>query len=145
MMNIRLTAIGIFFLLSVPVYAESYICIGEMATGFSFDKNKAEWKTTVFKTGKFLLGKRSTEKHGWTLKEVGEPLAESICEDFNDQGVIRCDGFVQFHMNRENLRFIMVYLIGYWTDGLAGTSRIFGQEGKNTPHLMIGKCSPFES
>ena len=106
MTNTRLLFLFVGVLATVPVYAESYLCVGEMATGFLFHKDKREWITGTLKAEDKYVLTRNSEKPGWTLRLVGSSSTQSICDDFSEHGILRCDGRIQFHMNRANLRFL---------------------------------------
>lgn len=121
--------------------ADSYLCVAELATGFSYDGAKKKWKSADFRSEKKLVVSRSKQKsHAWETKEVGDSLPGATCEkDFNEAGNLFCSGVFDLRLNNRTLRFLYVYPIGYWSDGdKTGMSK----EGDNTPALVIGKCSP---
>ncbi|MCM2288114.1 MAG: hypothetical protein NDI67_03720 [Sulfuritalea sp.] len=120
--------------------ADSYVCVAELTTGFSFDGAKKKWKSADFRSEKKLVITRSKQRsHAWEAKEVGDNRPGATCEnDFNEAGNLFCSGVFDIRFNNRNLRFLYVYPIGYWSDGdKSGMSR----EGENTPALAIGKCS----
>lgn len=131
-------------LLSSTAFAgESYLCIADLATGFAFDKKQGTWGNTNFKpTGKYLVSKAMNKESNWEIKEVGDSMAFAFCkDDFSENGSLPCGGFYEFRMNRNTLRFLRAYLIGYWTDGPKSPDRL-PSEGADTPAIHIGKCSP---
>jgi hypothetical protein len=140
MRNIRLLFLFVCLLATVPVYAESYLCVGDMTTGFSFDKNQRVWKRATFRSPKFILARTNGEKSAWGVKEMGDTIPTSYCEGFENE-VLMCGGFFEFRMNRETLRFMSIYMFGYWTDDKSKSAG--KEEGDDTPALTIGKCSPF--
>lgn len=131
---------GIFLSLSA-IAADSYVCLAELTTGFSFDAGKNKWKSTDFRSEKKLVISRVKQKsYAWEAKEVGDSRPGATCEqDFNEAGNLFCSGVFDLRFNNRTLRFLYVYPIGYWSDDArVGMSR----EGANTPALAIGKCSP---
>lgn len=121
--------------------ADSYLCVADLTTGFSYDGAKKKWKSADFRSDKKLVISRGKQKtHAWEAKEVGDSLPGATCEkDFNDAGNLFCSGVFDLRFNSRSLRFLYVYPIGYWSDGdKPGMSR----EGDNTPAVAIGKCSP---
>jgi hypothetical protein len=127
------------FILAQSVYAQTgYLCVADMAVGFSYDKTRNAWKHTNFNTRgqKFLLAKSSTG--GWEWKRFGEKFSLDTCEkEFNSAGYMHCDGFNTIVMSKENLRFQMYYAVGY-------VSAKPGSEGGDTPSITIGTCAPLE-
>jgi hypothetical protein len=47
----------------------------------------------------------------------------------------------EFRLNKNNMRFLNAYLIGYWSDGQT-KGLLLGAEGDNTPSIEIGRCTP---
>lgn len=118
---------------------ESYLCIGEHATGFSFNEKNKTWSAARFKEDKWILKRSADPKYKWEVYGFGEDFPESGCEqDFNEAGNLFCDGISQFRMNKEKLRFLYIFPFGYWSD--TEKYKIL-KEGKNTPSMQIGKCS----
>lgn len=123
---------------------ETFLCVADKATGFFFDKVKKEWVSTNFRTSaKYLVTPSNQPDVSWEVKQVGEKWAHATCaRDFNSNGNLICEGFgTEFRFNRNSLRYMNVYLIGYWSDGNP-KSGVGGEEGGNTPSIEIGKCSP---
>jgi hypothetical protein len=123
---------------------ETFLCVADKATGFSFNKVTKEWASTNFRaSAKHLITRSKQTDVSWEVKEVGDKSAYTICaKDFNSNGNLICQGFGnEFRFNRNSLRYMNVYLIGYWTDGNPRSS-VGGEEGGNTPSIEIGKCSP---
>lgn len=127
-------------LLSTSVSASnSYLCITDMATGFAFDKNQNQWHSADFKAGrKYIVSKQTDSESAWEVREVGLNFATSFCKDgFTKYGTLSCQGPEIFLMNKNSLRFLSVYIVGYW-----GSDDKSTHEGENTPSISIGKCSP---
>jgi hypothetical protein len=115
-----------------------------MATGFTFDKNRKQWRSTNFKTDeKYLISKPSEPiaafgPYVWQVSRIGETSPNSMCENDFSHGVLVCNkGLYLFRMSSSTLRFILVYQMGYVIDGTEGM-----REGENEPYMAIGKCSP---
>ncbi len=143
MVRTLLTVI-LFALLSASAYAaESYLCVADMATGFKFDKNRKEWKTTAFKAGnKYVLTKSKHEGYAWEVKKVGIRITQSWCKkDFDKYGFLLCDGFFAFKFNKNNLRFLNVHSIGYVDENLVDPEGNLPKVEGITPLMEIGKCS----
>ncbi len=151
-----LRQVSFLFLLSMNLVSElghaadRYLCVAENSAGIAFDKTSERWTATVFKADQKVIVAKATDDEKkkakgatWTVKPIGSDLPESICEnDFNDAGYLYCTGFVDFKLNRKNLRYLSIYTIGYITDVQGETNSLFGKEGSNTPAITAGKCSP---
>jgi len=151
-MLLRLLLCCLTTLLSAPSFAnaadesaavESYLCISDMATGFSFDKERGMWRDVAFTDGRKYLVVRSSENPSkWEVKTNEQPEPSAFCDNgFSSAGLMMCRGAIEFRMNRNSLRFIAAHLFGYWTADIPSPSGEF-QEGRFTPYLLIGKCSP---
>ena len=116
--------------------ADSYLCVAEQTTGFSYDAAKKAWRSADFRSEKKIAITRAAKKAGvLEAKEVGDSRPGAVCEqDFNEAGNLFCSGVFDLRFNRRQLRFLYVYPIGYWSDGAAS------REGENTPALAIGRC-----
>ena len=127
-------------LISTAVLAdESYLCIGEHATGFAFNEKNQTWITTTFQENKWMVKKSDDPQIKWQVFEFGKDFPIAMCEqDFNESGNLFCDGIAQFRMNKKNLRYLYIYPFGYWSDN--EKYKMF-KEGRNTPVMEIGKCS----
>lgn len=124
------------FAATIANAADSYLCVAEMTTGFTYDANKKAWRSADFRSEKKLAITRSKNKpYAWEAKEVGDSRPAASCEnDFNEAGNLFCTGVFDLRFNRRQLRFLYAYPIGYWSDG-AGA-----REGENTPAMAIGRC-----
>ncbi len=139
----RLLTFAVFALLPLVAKGEGYICVADMAAGFSY--NDGTWHSTSFQaTDKFVVSRRTKEddantkwgnpKVRWKITELGDSTPLMSCEDFTEKGNLYCVGLGEFKMDGKSLRFLYAYLYGYW----GGPSR----EGKDTPYIAIGKCRP---
>lgn len=138
----RLAALITGVLISSGVWAaDSYLCVADLTTGFTFDGSKKKWTSADFRSEKKLVITRSKQKlHAWEVKEAGDTRPGATCEkDFNEAGNLFCSGIFDLRFNNRKLRFLYVYPIGYWSDDDKGA---MSREGDNTPALAIGKCTP---
>lgn len=119
--------------------ADSYLCVAELTTGFTYDAGKKAWKSADFRSEKKLAITRARQKpYAWEAKEVGDSRPAATCErDFNEAGNLFCSGVFDLRFNKRQLRFLYVYPIGYWSDDSSNPAY---REGENTPALAIGKC-----
>jgi hypothetical protein len=137
-------ALGVLLLATSAVASEtSYLCVTDLATGFSFDKTTSSWKVANFAPrGKYLVSRSSGKGYAWEVKAVGDKEPQATCKkDFSEFGTLVCEGFTELRMNRNSGRFLAIYAIGYWSDDKNLLDGIL-REGANTPNMEIGKCSP---
>ena len=131
---------AILLLVALHVFAEeAYVCVADLQTGFMLDKTENEWRATKFQTNdKFVISKAKPQKDRfrpqgtrWEVKLMGEKVSQIWCtDDFNEFGNLVCRGLTgDFRMNKNNLRFLYFYDMGYWNDRT------------DTPFIQIGKCS----
>ena len=129
-MNKHLLMLLVLFVTPIASAQNSYLCISDKNTGFTFNPTSKSWVQTNFSESKYILTKSS---NGWEWKDFGSTLGWE-CGAFNDSGRINCSnysGSVLF--NKTNLRFLSTYILGY-IDG--------ADSQNNTPAITIGKCSP---
>ena len=145
MLTKRHILVVLFLLLPTVVQAESYLCIADMSVGFKFESQGVRWKNAQYNTDQKYIDSRSSNPSNsgkWIIKEIGHSVPSAFCDDeFTEIGSLRCSGLVEFRMNKKNLRFLVAYLFGYWTDSIPGDKSPL-VEGENTPSVDIGKCSP---
>jgi hypothetical protein len=139
----RLVISSALALLPLVAWGEGYICAADMAAGFSY--NRGTWQGSSFQaTDRFVVSRRTQEDDAntkwrdpnvrWKITELGDSTPLMSCEDFSEKGNLYCYGLGEFKMDGKSLRFLYAYLYGYWR----GPSR----EGRDTPYIAIGKCSP---
>jgi hypothetical protein len=126
------------------VLNESYLCTGDMATGFHYNKSSKRWEQTNFDTRKYLVNKSAVHGNAWEVKEVGESNAIYVSQhDFSFDGKLYCDSLTgtwgEFKMDRNNLRFLRIYSLGYYN---GNPKDIDSEEVGDNPFIEIGKCSP---
>lgn len=123
-----------------------YLCVAEKATGFAFDKGTKQWNQANFRTNnKYLISRSNLKDTAWDIKEVGKQSPSIFCDkDINNIGNLFCEGLgTFFRFNNGTLRYMNAYLMGYWSDANPkDKSGFVSEEGGNTPHIEIGKCSP---
>lgn len=135
MTKIVIKAFLLCCLLTTIAYAgDSYLCVADMATGFSYNKALDKWETANFNVeeSKYVVSK-SKDKY-WQVKQIGKSDYSSsyYCNGgFSEYGFLSCSGLLgSFNMNRINLRYIRIFSMGYYNNT------------KDTPFIEIGKCSP---
>ncbi len=142
---IRLTVVLLCSQYSVQASAsESYLCVADMGTGFVFDNTRKQWRISNFKAeGKYVVIKSTRKGYVREVKKIGETSVVAYCKnDFNEYGALSCERLYQFRMNKNNLRYLLIYPVGYWTDNKNAPKHDPFAEGEDTPRMEIGKCSP---
>lgn len=111
----------------------SYLCIGELSTGFK--QNGDQWVTTTFNVteDKFAV---SVKNDYVTVTRIGNDYPSHQCAlAVSDAEGFACGGLGWgFRMLFSTLRYQEYYGIGF-VEG--------ADDGKNTPAMTIGRCSPF--
>ena len=122
----------------------SFLCVTDMASGFVFDKSRDSWKSAILTPREKYLVSKSTQKgYAWEVNEVGSKTPIAACkDDFNEIGILVCEGLKELRMNKNSGRFLAIYAIGYWNDNKNSKENDLFREGANTPSMEIGKCSP---
>lgn len=134
-------------LIASPTWAdEAYVCVTEIAGGLVFDAGSKKWHGGAFEPdAKYVIsnsqgddGDASTQR---VVRNVGDKGISFWCEkDFNETGYLFCrNAFGVFRFNKQNLRFMSTYMVGYVTDGIQNSG---SREGENTPIIRGGVCSP---
>jgi hypothetical protein len=132
----RIFVLMVSFLLSFNVLAQqSYICIADSSTGFDFNKTTKKWYPKHFdvKDSKYVLSRKNNI---WEWKEIGQQVPMIKCGEFDGNGYLYCSGIETLRFNKNNLRFLLIYNVGYVTAG------VIGVDGEDSPAMTIGKCSP---
>lgn len=128
---------------------EQYLCVTELATGFIYDNNTKQWKSTKFSDKPtYVISKAKGSDVAFWITEVGEKSPDGWCnEGFNNRGYLFCDSFFgKFRFNRTNSRFIQFNWLGYievGQDGFDKSKEKITDDNTDTPMMKIGKCSPF--
>lgn len=124
----------------------SYLCIPDYTIGFQYDKATKEWSNTSFRIKeRYVLARPDADKfsnYKWGVTEVGSKFPSSFCmEDFNEKGLISCNGGFVFEMSTETLRFLISKTFGYIQKYPLKLGDETLLEGSDTPYMTIGKCS----
>ena len=143
---LKLTILVLFawlFMSTTALAAEQYLCVPDKTTGFSFNKVTKKWQYSNFENEtKYVISKSNVKDYVFQVTEVGENSPIARCEsDFNNYGILFCSGYYEFKINKKNGRYLKVYVYGYYNVVLEEGKNI--DEGGDTPHIEIGKCSPF--
>ncbi len=132
--------------LTIPAAAnaESWLCIGDLATGFTFNKVAKRWEIAKFNTSdsRYIISPSQAKDTPYIVRNFGSdsglPLA--FCKDgFISEAFLRCRGLgTDFAFNVKTLRYSYSYNVGYInpTPGLNDM-----KEGDDTPLMEIGRCS----
>lgn len=131
------------FAAPVQASAESWLCITDMATGFSADKTTKIWTQANFKpVGRYIIKPSTNPRWKYIVSKFGESeaLPEATCNSGpNEYGYLNCEpGFGDFKFNSNNLRFIRTYIAGYVE---IGSHNKYMTEGNDDPGIEIGRCS----
>lgn len=151
-MNWREFLVSVPMILSLtiqPSYSEAreerYLCLQEVATGFSFDENLKKWKEAVFyPEKKYIVAISKDRDRPYQITEVGHKMPSGYCEKGFPEEELSCeirDG--QFKFSKTTGRFIVSYMNGYYMAGPGGRFADGSFFGTDTPYIAIGKCSPF--
>ncbi|GAA4350632.1 hypothetical protein [Kangiella taiwanensis] len=134
----------VLLLTTSPCFAEQYICVADMSTGFSYSESTKRWKETSFRTdeNKYIISKSDFGKYVLKVTQIGSKYPLAYCEQtFNEQGYLFCSGLGgEFKMQKDNGRYILSYTLGYY-NVLPSVNEIT-DSSSDTPLLEIGKCSP---
>ena len=126
----------------------AYLCVTELATGLTFDKQAKRWNIAASPPGKYVVSRRQPDEHRWDgalpyewkVIPVGSRSPEAFCnEDLANENALICRGDSEFRLNKKALRFERALLGGYWAQGFAYPG---GQEGDFASSLSMGKCNP---
>ena len=147
MMSCLLLLLMIVLLLPMSVSAESFLCTAEHAAGFGFNENTKEWESFKFETdSKYVVSRtdKNDKFYKWKVVQHRNNRHLLQCEnDFTEHGYLLCGKYnlYKFDMNKESMRFLMVYHGGY---AVPQAYIDDGKEGGDTPFMEIGECSPLE-
>lgn len=113
---------------------KTYLCIAELITGFSYEKQLKKWVQTKFliENEKYVL----KETKGTFSAKQFDGLTYSSCENLNANGFLNCKiGESELFFNINSKRFQV-----YVKQGYVGTSKATDEYGF-TPSLTIGTCT----
>ena len=131
----------LLLMVSTSVFAnESYLCIADKATGFSFNEQSKTYEPTNFNVSKhkYIL---KNNNNTWEWTDFGRKY--SFCKgSFNASGIFVCEvfgGIESVTFDKNNLRYVKTSIFGY----LFGGDKISDiKDGGNDPYIEIGECSP---
>lgn len=129
---------------------DEYLCIAEKSTGFTYNSTASEWETASFNVNnnKYIVSRSDKTdfiKSEWDVKRIGLNYATFYCpSDFDTFGYLNCELMGTFTMNRNNLRYLLVFPFGYVSDNIKDAEgAVLIDEGESRPFIEIGKCNPF--
>lgn len=116
-----------------PVAAEEakWLCLPIAATGFKW--KDGAWSESSFRVDqdKYIVSQRANPP-GYSVSELGEQQGTE-CKDIAGNGtILTCDWIEEWRINLSTLRYLRVYMAGFW-NGVDSSD--------NTPLVEIGKCS----
>lgn len=137
-----------FALTASSVSAQTFLCIADQSTGFSYSQASRSWETKRFNVSdnRYIIRKSNRNPYLWEVNQFGkdEPfLPFSGCkDDFNDFGFLHCAGLGgELTFNRENGRYILYYMGQYAAYNPNSDVPDYRKDGGDTPFIEIGKCS----
>ena len=138
----------IFLLLINATFAEDYLCIADMATGFRYNQNDKSWEGSGFrvKDSRYLISPLENNA-AYNVKRFGASIVMSRCkDDFNEVGNLFCKGTLDISFNKNNGRFVLTHTFGYFNvlpDSNDDSELIRKSDQESaTPFIEIGMCSP---
>lgn len=102
--------------------SEQYLCIAEQATGFAYDKNTKQWKSTPFSAQrKYVISKATRpgilfDDAAFQIAKVRESSPSGECKHgFGDNDSLYCEMIPagNFKSSKANGRFIRANPFGY--------------------------------
>ena len=107
----------LLLMVSTSVFAnESYLCIADKATGFSFNEQSKTYEPTNFNVSKhkYIL---KNNNNTWEWTDFGRKY--SFCSgSFNAGGVFGCGGAIEsVTFDKNNLRYVKTSIFGYLVGG----------------------------
>src|SRR5215468_584858 len=113
---------------TVPSQPNSYLCIPEESTGFSNNNAQHSWHATRFKAEQKYIIRRVTKdtvteidggtvhlNGAWVIWRFGDDKHYFLqcMKDFDETGMLFCEGIPEFHFSKKNGRFVLGTLYGY--------------------------------
>ena len=134
----------VLFFVSSTSFAEKYICLADIVTGFKYSETSEKWVETGFLADdKYIISESDTERYAFEVVKIGSKYPEANCEEgFGEYGFLICNGAGQdFRFQKKNGRYIRSNVMGYFN--VLPSSNGITDSTSDTPFLEIGKCSPF--
>lgn len=121
----------------VQAGAESFLCVGQLATGFAWVDGK--WQARQFGVEDKIFVVQPSASDEYTVTRIGDAAPTHYCPALrpSDASVLLlCGGLGNgFSFSSKTLRFQENYAIGYTTGG---------DSAANAPYLLIGKCTKLD-
>lgn len=126
---------------------DRWLCTGQAATGFAFDRSSRTWGPTTFKPdGRFTIAavpmKAQTPPFQWVIAPEGRAVIEGgLCGSvFQADTFLHCSGFGgRFTFNRRSQRY-MHWFPGGYASYAPGVNDITDEKA-DTPYIEIGTCT----
>jgi hypothetical protein len=139
-MRALLGLVFLVFSVAAGAVADSYLCMADQATGFTFDKATKTWSRTNFNVSnsKYVVARSKDERYTWTVTQVGEETPIAFCKDdirAHNQFLNCAVNDPSYYFNFKSLRYAATAAVASIL--ITGTD-----EGPPTPFVEIGKCSP---
>lgn len=99
------------FVLSTTAWADTWLCIANDATGYYYDKDSKSWEQTSFNVedSKHLVSPEEEMDFAYKVKAIGSESVTAYCtEGPSEYGWLFCEGWSNFRLNVETLRYTMV-------------------------------------
>jgi len=148
MKKFLLSSVLSFPLLINATFAEDYLCIADMATGFKYNQDDKSWEGSGFrvKDSRYLISLLENNA-AYNVKRYGQTSVMSRCKDgFSDIGNLFCEGTFDISFNKNNGRFVLTHTFGYFNvlPDSKGDSELIRKSDREsaTPFIEIGNCSP---
>ena len=125
---------------------DSFLCMADKSTGFKYDEHLKIWDHARFRSDiKYIISLSPNREFNFVISEVGTKRLRGFCKKgFNEYGMLFCATLTgEFRFNRNNGRFLLTELAGYYSVGAEGMHEI--DETSDTPLLQIGTCAPFST
>ena len=148
MKKFLLSSVLSFPLLINATFAEDYLCIADMATGFKYNQDDKSWEGSGFrvKDSRYLISPLENNA-AYNVKRYGQTGVMSRCKDgFNEIGNLFCKGTFDISFNKNNGRFVLTHTFGYFNvlpDSKDDSELIRKSDQESaTPFIEIGMCIP---
>lgn len=124
--------------------AQGLICSTEFAAGLSFNKSSKKWESTTFRAeSKFVVVRSESPYWNWEVRALGSKSPVAICkDDFSEREQLMCAGLgKEFYFNKGSMRFLLLYMAGFWNEESLKGAMPGHSEGDDTPSISGGFCT----
>lgn len=122
--------------------AESWLCIADMSTGFSFDRGTRQWSVAKFNVtdSRYLISSQDNKDYPYRVTKFGSNDPVGICKGgLTAETFLSCNFLGnRFSFNSKTMRYMLSYDVGY-VNPTPGVNDM--KEGDDTPFMEIGRCS----